>query len=167
MIDKFDPVEHAKMIYQARPDSFTAAAYQTVLKLERLHREAEEGLRETKILWDGAQAAYKEAMAEKAKYAWHPVETAPSECPVLATWITDDGRRVTGQVWKQLGVPNVDSDLEDAMGMPRMMTYWSFDYEGEDILHIDPTHWMALPEGPVQELPEEPEDHQEEENPNE
>ena len=79
MSEKFDPIEHAKMIYQARPDAFTSAAYQTVLKLDWLKERMEKSMEETKLFWEAAQEAYKEAQAEKAKYTWQPIETAPQD----------------------------------------------------------------------------------------
>jgi hypothetical protein len=113
--------EEAKMIYQAQPTAYNARALQIALRLD--------------------------ARAEKLE--WQPANTAPDGRPILATWETDDGRTVSGQVFKQIEFPSVDSDMEEALGMPSIIVTWSFDHDGEDILHYEPTHWMEIPEKPV------------------
>ena len=80
---------------------------------------------------------------------WQTIETALFTQPILASWITSDGRRCVGQVWRQLESVDVESDLSDIMGLNRIMSFWSFDYDGEDLLTYTPTHWMPLPEPPA------------------
>ena len=113
--------KEAKMIYRAQPTAYNARALQIAVRLD-----------------DRAK-----------KLEWQPAHTAPDDRPILAAWKTDDGRIVISQIWKQVQFPSVDSDMEDALGMPSIIVTWSFDYDGEDILHYEPTHWMELPAAPM------------------
>ena len=137
MSEKFDPIEHAKLIYQARPDAFTSAAYQTVLKLDWLKERLEKSMEETKLLWEAAQETYKEAQAEKAKYTWQPEDTAPYDRYILI--LDEQGDTEVGikassdQSW---GIKWIDG------GLP---------------LDWKPTHWMELPasmEPPDENIPD-------------
>jgi hypothetical protein len=143
---KYDPIEQARLIYEAQPTAYNASAYQLAIQLAALKTELEQNLNAAKEDRKAAKAelAFSKRMADR--FRWQSIGTAPMDCPILASWVTDHGRRVTGLVWKQLEFPSVDSDMEEAMGMPKMMGAWSFDYEGEDLLHYEPTHWMDVPE---------------------
>jgi len=143
---KYDPIEQARLIYEAQPTAYNASAYQLAMQLAALKAELEQDQKQLQAEIKAAKThlAYAKRMADR--FRWQSIETAPMDCPILASWVTDHGRRVTGLVWKQLEFPSVDSDMEEAMGMPKMMGAWSFDYEGEDLLHYEPTHWMDVPE---------------------
>jgi hypothetical protein len=152
MTEKFkEYIEHAKMIYMAQPNAWTSAAYRTVLRLEKLYADAEESLEESKILMDAAKHTYDFAQAEKAKYTWQPIETAPYDEPVLISWVNRVGNHVVGQAWRNLEEVETYSELAEDFKVNRVTSVWSFDYDGKDVLHYAPTHWMALPEAPATE----------------
>ena len=109
-------------------------------------------LEEAQLIYMAQPTAYNARALQIAlkleRFTWKPIHTAPIGYPILATWVTDDGRVVSGQVWTQVSFPTVDSELESQMGMPVPVVHFSFDHDGEDLLIYTPTHWMELPEGP-------------------
>jgi hypothetical protein len=149
MTEKFkEYIEHAKMIYMAQPNAWTSAAYRAALRLESLYADSEREAEEAKILMDAAKHTYDFAQAEKAKYTWQPIETAPYDEPVLISWVNRVGNHVVGQAWRNFEEVETYSDLAEDFKVTRTVSVWSFDYDGKDVLHYAPTHWMHLPEPP-------------------
>ena len=118
-----DHIEHAKQIYQARPDAFTAAAYQVVLHLDRLKGELTEKLAEGDRYARMAKRASKEADARLAKLTWQPIETAPQ-----------DGRNVL--IFNEDGI--------EIGWWSRATSEWC--RHDMYLSTSQPTHWMELPE---------------------
>lgn len=125
MTSNFDHIEHAKMIYQAQPNAFTAAAYQVVLQLDRLKEETEYANAKAKKAMKAAQELQK-------KLSWHPVKGDPPDHTVLVSY--EQG----GQTWVGIGYYEYGG--------------WNGgEYVGwvcDDQQGLTPTHWMELPEGP-------------------
>lgn len=79
---------------------------------------------------------------------WKSIETAPMDCPVLATWVNSHGNKVVGIAWLTVGSFEVEGSLAEWVGLSNPAFCWSLDPEGREILNNKPTHWMPLPEPP-------------------
>ena len=81
---------------------------------------------------------------------WQPIHTAPYDCPILLTWETSDGLMVVSEAWRQMQSLNVEHELGYVLGLNKVIAYFSFDPDGEEVLTYEPTHWCEMPEGPNQ-----------------
>jgi multidrug efflux pump subunit AcrA (membrane-fusion protein) len=76
---KYDPIEQARLIYEAQPTAYNASAYQVAMQLAALKAELEQDRKQLQAELKAAKAhlAYAERMAEQ--YKWQPIDTAPVE----------------------------------------------------------------------------------------
>lgn len=127
---KYDPIEQAKLIYEAQPTAYNASAYQVAMQLAALKAELEQDQKQLQAELKAAKAhlAYAERMAEQ--YKWQPIETAPK-----------DGTSILVAVYEENG----DYWGEDIVA-------WNptngWDSAGYDWDHSQITNWMPLPEPP-------------------
>ena len=137
---KYDPIEQAKLIYEAQPTAYNASAYQVAMQLAALKAELEQDKKQLQDELKAAKAhlAYAERMAEQ--YKWHPIETAPMDnSNILVFYKSGDGGSWVGNGYYEQGLWNKGE-------------YVGWVCEGE--YNCQPTHWMPLPEAP--EIPKEP-----------
>lgn len=133
----YDPIEQARLIYEAQPTAYNASAYQVAMQLAALKVEIEQNLKSAKEDRKAAKAelAFYQRMANQ--YRWHPIETAPK-----------DGTRIL------VAGPMILDKEELTFGTYIEVAYWERDcwcikacrpqYGG------NPKYWMDLPEAPVE-----------------
>jgi len=130
---KYDPIEQARLIYEAQPTAYNASAYQVAMQLAALKAELEQDRKQLQAELKAAKAhlAYAERMAEQ--YKWQPIDTAPMDrTDILAV---------------------KDKEIKIVFWYPYLKE-WGSQQDWADDGKWEPTHWMPLPEAP--EIPEEP-----------
>ena len=130
---KYDPIEQARLIYEAQPTAYNASAYQVAMQLAALKAELEQDRKQLQAELKAAKAhlAYAERMAEQ--YKWQPIDTAPMDrTDILAV---------------------KDKEIKIVFWYPYLKE-WGSQQDWADDGKWEPTHWMKLPEAP--EAPEEP-----------
>jgi len=79
---------------------------------------------------------------------WQPIETAPLTEPVLVAWKNNKNQSCVCLAWKIITSTYTESEHAETFNLNRLVSYWSEDPDGDEMLEIKPTHWMLLPEPP-------------------
>jgi len=87
---KYDPIEQARLIYEAQPTAYNASAYQLAVQLAALRTELEQNLKAAKEDRANAKSEMLFYTSMADKYRWQPIETAPKDGDEILTYGKDD-----------------------------------------------------------------------------
>ena len=129
----YDPIEQAKLIYEAQPTAYNASAYQVAMQLAALKVEVEQNLKAAKEDRDSAKVEFAFAARMADKRRWQPIETAPRDGSLMLGFM--DYEKEEGDDYEFYSVIR----WESGHGWVQETVYMDY---------FRATHWMPLPEPP-------------------
>jgi len=146
---KYDPIEQARLIYEAQPTAYNASAYQLAMQLAALKAELEQDQKQLQAEIKAAKThlAYAKRMADR--FRWQPMELIPQDQFVL---VFASYERKTKIFVGKLDFHSEGSDVwvflaDDKWEYPRDENGKSISVKETKIVCYA-THWMPLPERP-------------------